>query len=110
MARLKDVEKFSRACQELLDDPMTAMIWIRKPQAFFIQVIPRMKNEKRIEPVRFNPGITFNFPITIIAGNRKSVVATILSDRKLAADVRKGIAIYGGEEAQDIIGAAYLLS
>lgn len=110
MATLMEIKKFSRASQELSDDPMTALIWIRKPEAFLIQVLPSMKNEKCIKPVRFNPGITFNFPITIIAGNRKSVVSTILSDRKLAMDVRKGTIIYDGEDAKDIINATYLIS
>lgn len=85
-----------------LDEPMTAAIWIRKNESevWLVEVIPSMaEDENAGEPTYFNPGVSFRFPLVLIAGNRQSLEAAIRRDPKLARNIVDGSKMYdvGGE-------------
>lgn len=93
-----------------LDEPMTTAIWIRKDQVevWLVEVIPSMADDERAEePTYFNPGVSFRFPLALIAGNRQSLEAAIRRDPKLARDVVDGSVIYdAGGEATALVALA----
>jgi hypothetical protein len=93
-----------------LDEPMTAAIWIRKDESevWLVEVIPIMaEDENAGEPTHFNPGVSFRFPLALIAGNRQSLEAAIRRDRTLARYVVDGSVMYDvGGEAEALIATA----
>ena len=86
------VEKLVRA-HASLEEATTAAIWIRPDDAaaWLVEVIPEMTDDDAAdEPIVFAPGVSFTFPLALIAGNRGSLEKALRKNRKLAADVASG--------------------
>lgn len=101
-----------------LDDRATAAVWIRKDETtvWLIEVVPTFPEigpeEDREEPIFFNPGVYFRFPLALIAGTRRTLEKTIESDRELARHVASGDIVFddGHGEANELVEYARKLS
>ena len=111
----KNVEKLIKAHLKL-EDRMTGAIWIRQNdnQAWIVEVIPAMANDEKVaSPIHFNPGISFRYPLVLIAGNKNSIKSAIRKNRKLANDVAHGEIMHNDEidaDAKEIFDMAKKLS
>jgi hypothetical protein len=76
-----------------IEDPTTDAIWI-KPDAtevWLVEVIPSMSDDEHAEePLYFNPGAGFRFPLALLPGNRASLEDALRRDRELAKAVAAG--------------------
>jgi hypothetical protein len=91
------IQALARAHREL-NDPATGAIWIRRgePEAWLVEIIPSMSDDERAdEPTYFNPGITFRFPLALIAGNLASLKRAVKRNHALAQDIADGEVLYG---------------
>ena len=58
---------------------------------WLVEVIPAMTDDHEAGlPTYFNPGISFRFPLALIAGNFASIKAAIQRDKGLAEQVVEG--------------------
>jgi hypothetical protein len=92
-----------------LDDPTTAAIWINTDasEAWLVEVIPSMPDDDSAhEPTFFNPGVTFRFPLALIAGNRRSVEAALRRSPELARAVVRGTVLLDQGDAQPLVDLA----
>ena len=107
-----NVEELARA-HAALEEPTTGAIWIHKarPEAWLVEVIPTMAaDEHADEPVFFNPGAGFRFPIAIIAGNRASLEAALRRNAELARAVADGDVVVDQGDAQPLLELARKLA
>jgi hypothetical protein len=78
----------------LPEDPAAAVVWFRKedePMVWLFEVIPTLDSgDSAEEPIFFNPGAHFRFPLALIAGSLRTLKATLMSDPKLAKDLASG--------------------
>ena len=87
------VEELVAAHESLLEDPAAAAVWIRKddPTVWLLEVIPTLPEEDRPEePIFFNPGVEFRFPLALIAGTRRTLESTLRANPELARLVASG--------------------
>lgn len=95
-----------------LDEPTTAAIWIKRDdpaEAWLVEVIPAMANDdKADEDIHFNPGISFQHPLALIAGNLESLKKAVAQNKQLAQDIVDGqIVLPGGKkEAETLVATA----
>ncbi len=96
-----------------LDEPTTGAIWIHRarPEAWLVEVIPAMAPDERAdEPVFFNPGVEFRFPIALIAGNRRSLEEALRRNPALAKAVADGEVIVDRGDAGPLFELARQLA
>ncbi len=90
----KKVEELVAAHRTLPEDPTTAAVWFRQSEpalVWLFEVIPSLpEQEEPEEPIYFNPGVAFRFPIALIAGTRRSLELTLQHDAELAREVALG--------------------
>lgn len=87
------VAELVAAHESLAQDPAVAAIWIRTdaPTVWLLEVIPSLPDETLPEePIFFNPGVQFRFPLALIAGNRRTLEMTLRADAELARLVASG--------------------
>lgn len=87
------VAELVAAHESLPEDPAAAAVWIRKddPTVWLLEVIPTLPEEDRPEePIFFNPGVEFRFPLALIAGTRRTLESTLRADPELARLVASG--------------------
>ena len=92
-----------------LPDAMEAAIWIRQADrdAWLLEILPEMPSDDRVaEPVHFDPGLDFRYPLHLIAGNRGDIEAAIRANEELAAWIADGVILHGGEAAQELVELA----
>jgi hypothetical protein len=92
-----------------LDEPTTGAIWIHhgRPEAWLVEVIPAMGSDARAdEPVFFNPGVEFRFPLALIAGNRQSLEEALKRNVELAQAVAEGEVIVDQGDAEALVELA----
>ena len=92
-----------------LDEPTTGAIWIRPDatEAWLVEVIPPMADDEEAdEPTYFNPGIAFRFPLALIAGNRRSLVAALRRTPELARAVAVGTVVLDHEDTRALMDVA----
>jgi hypothetical protein len=83
---------------ERLPERMETAIWIRRdmPDVWLVEVLSDLSHDPRVdEPVHFNPGRSFRFPLHLIAGNLADVEAALDANAELAAWVRDGEIVSG---------------
>jgi len=100
------VIKFARAHSELILELATGAIWIHRDRsvAWLVEIIPTMAaSDRAAEPVFFAPGVSFSFPLALIAGNRESL------EHALSRDIELARAVAAGEVLIDRGGAAPLV-
>ncbi|MBX3181658.1 MAG: hypothetical protein KIT72_12675 [Polyangiaceae bacterium] len=94
MIPLEKVEELVAAHRSLPEDPTTAAVWFRRSEpalVWLFEVIPSLpEQEEPEEPIYFNPGVAFRFPIALIAGTRRSLELTLQRDPALAREVADG--------------------
>ncbi len=81
------------AHQSLREAPAAAAVWIRmsEPTVWLLEVIPTLPEEDHAEePIFFNPGVAFQFPLALIAGTRRTLEFTLRSNPELARFVASG--------------------
>jgi hypothetical protein len=81
-----------------LPEPMETAIWIRQdmPGAWLVEVIPDLStNDRPNEPISFNAGRDFRFPLHLIAGNREDVERAVREDPQLADWIARGEILHG---------------
>ncbi len=104
------VEALVAAHEALDEDPAAAAVWIRRdePTVWLLEVIPSLPNaEGPEEPIFFNPGVQFRFPLALIAGTRPTLEATLQSDPELARLVATGeILLDRSGDAQALVALA----
>jgi hypothetical protein len=67
--------------------------WIRtdEPTVWLLEVIPTLRDEDTPEePIYFNPGVQFRFPLALIAGTRRTLETTLRANHELAKLVASG--------------------
>ena len=92
-----------------LPDRMEAAVWIRQTDrdAWLLEVLPDLPPDEHVaEPVNFNPGTDFRYPLHLIAGNREDIEAAIRQSEQLRAWVASGDVLHGGEPAQELVDLA----
>jgi len=108
-----EIEKLVQAHKNL-PDPMTCAIWIRPDasEAWLVEVVSSMADDEQAgEVIRFNPGITFRFPLALVVGNRESMERALEKDRDLAGAVAKGEVLHDdGGDAADLVALARRLA
>ncbi|MBA2321640.1 MAG: hypothetical protein H0V89_10840 [Deltaproteobacteria bacterium] len=107
-----EIEKLVDAHRKL-PDPMTCAIWIRPEasEAWLVEVVSSMEDDDRAgDVIRFNPGITFRFPLALVVGNRESVERAMEKDRELAGAVARGEVLHDGGDAADLVALARRLA
>ncbi len=107
------VEALVEAHAHLDKDPATAVVWFRKDESmvWLLEVIPTFDEladeDQTEEPTFFNAGITFRFPLALIAGTRRTLEATLRSDPKLAKDLATGkVLLDGGGDGTRLVELA----
>lgn len=108
------VEELVRA-HASLDEPTTSAIWIKRetdaPEVWLVEVIPAMTDDdKAEEPTRFNPGIAFPFPLTLIAGNRPSLESALRRSPDLAREIVSGTVLLDDGDATALLELARQVS
>ncbi len=92
-----------------VEDPATGAIWIRRDvsEVWLVEVIPTMADDERAhEPTFFNPGVSFRFPIALVAGNCNSLEAALRRDAELAKEVANGEVVLDHPDVQRLISLA----
>jgi len=104
------VAELVAAHESLRDDPAAAAVWIRKddPTVWLLEVIPTLPEEDRPEePIFFNPGVEFRFPLALIAGTRRTLESTLRANPELARLVASGeVMLDRSGDAQALISLA----
>ena len=102
-------EQMNRLVQahESLPERMETAIWIRQNEnlneAWLVEIIPELTTiDRPSEPVSFNPGRDFPFPLHLIACNRDDFEKAVLEDRALADWVARGVVLSGLEEGRQL--------
>jgi hypothetical protein len=108
----ENVEALARA-HAALEEPTTGAIWIRRdaPEAWLVEIIPAMASDERAdEPIFFNPGAAFRFPLALIAGNRESLEAALRRNIDLARAVAEGEVVVDQGDAAALLELARQLA
>ena len=103
MVPIKDIQDLVKAHVKL-DEPMTCAIHIypQKQEVWLIECVPSMENEDQAgEPVRFNPGFIFRFPLALVAANMASLESAIIKDMNLAEEIYYGNVLYSVDGAAE---------
>jgi hypothetical protein len=96
-----------------LDEPTTGAIWIHRerPEAWLVEIIPAMAPDDSVdEPVFFNPGVGFRFPLALIAGNRTSLENALRRNPDLARAVAAGEVVVDQGDAAPLVELARQLA
>jgi hypothetical protein len=104
----ESVAELARAHAEL-DEPTTGAIWVfpERPEAWLVEISPAMAPDERAdEPVFFNPGVEFRFPLALIAGNRQSLEQALRRNVDLARAVAKGEVVVDNGDAEPLVELA----
>ncbi len=108
------VAELVAAHESLKDDPACAAVWIRKDDStvWLLEVIPTLPEEDRPEePIFFNPGVAFRFPLALIAGTRRTLESTLRADPELARLVASGeVMLDRSGDAQELVALASKLA
>ncbi|MBN1606605.1 MAG: hypothetical protein JW940_08215 [Polyangiaceae bacterium] len=74
--------------EALAEDPAAAAVWIRRdePTVWLVEVVPTLRDDDTPEePIFFNPGVRFRFPLALIAGTRRTLEITLRANPELAS-------------------------
>ena len=99
----------ARAHAELILKLAMGAIWIHRDRsvAWLVEIIPSMAADDRAgEPVFFAPGVSFSFPLALIAGNRESLEGALRRDIELARAVAAGEVLVDRGDAAPLVGFA----
>ena len=105
----EDVEELANVHASLQEEPTTAAIWIHRdrPEAWLVEVIPAMNaSAEADDPIFFNPGLKFRFPLALIAGNRRSLEDAVRRNPELARAIADGDVIVDRGDAVPLVNLA----
>jgi hypothetical protein len=92
-----------------LEEPTTGAIWINTDAAevWLVEVIPTMADDDMAEePTFFRPGVGFQFPLALIAGNRHSIEAALRRKPELARAIVEGTVVLDGGDTRPLVDLA----
>lgn len=104
-----EIVKLARAHSALILELATGAIWIHRDRsvAWLVEIIPAMAaNDRAEEPVFFAPGVSFSFPLALVAGNRESLEKALRRDIELAHAVATGEVLVDGGDAAPLVRLA----
>jgi hypothetical protein len=107
------VQKLAQAHSELPSEPTTGAIWIHRDraEAWLVEVIPAMNADGHADdPVFFDAGVSFRFPLALIAGNRQSLEDALRRNVELARAVAAGEVIIDHGDAAPLVSLARQLA
>lgn len=112
MIPMEKVQELAEA-HARIEDPATDAIWIRrdKSEVWLVEVIPSMADDdKAEEETHFNPGVSFRFPLALVAGNRASLERALERDRDLSSEVASGQILVDHGDARALVDLARRLA
>jgi hypothetical protein len=92
-----------------LEEPTTGAIWIKTDasEVWLVEVIPTMADDEMAEePTFFRPGVGFQFPLALIAGNRRSIEAALRRKPELARAVADGTVVLDSGDTRPVVELA----
>ena len=92
-----------------LEEPTIGAIWINQDASdvCLVEVIPQMNEDDAAdEPILFNPGVSFRFPLRLIAGNLASLLRAVARNKDLASAIAAGEVMLDGDEVRSLMQLA----